>query len=365
MKFGCFSHVWGRPGVTAAERYQELWREIALADEAGLDYAFCVEHHFSPQESWMPSPAIFCTGAALCTSRIRVGPMGYVAALYNPVKIAEEAAALDQVLGGRLELGITSGLTPAFFGPYGADFAERKARARECAELLQAAFGPGDRFDFKGEFHRYAGLTLSVPPAQRPHPPLWMPTSDRATLQWLASIGANTSSTMVVPRPALAVLHRHYLNCWRQAGHPAKPDIGYWAPVHVAGTDDEAISRAAPHIIHTLTKTLLSVPGGVAPLPEAEQRQLNASAAPRASGLTTETILANASDINFLLDHNLVFVGSPATVARRLRAAAAEGMFNTILAEFDLGLMNEADITDSLRLFGTAVAPALRPYQPY
>ena len=63
MKFGHFSHVWNRPGMTPATRYAQLLRELKLADELGFDYAFAVEHHFSPHESWMPSPAIFCTAA--------------------------------------------------------------------------------------------------------------------------------------------------------------------------------------------------------------------------------------------------------------------------------------------------------------
>jgi alkanesulfonate monooxygenase SsuD/methylene tetrahydromethanopterin reductase-like flavin-dependent oxidoreductase (luciferase family) len=365
MKFGYFSHVWGRPGVTPVERYRELWQEIALADETGFDYAFSVEHHFSPQESWMPAPAIFCTGAALCTKQIRVGAMGYVAGLHNPIQITEEVAALDQVLDGRLEIGITSGLTPGFFEPYGANFDERKPRARECVELMRAAFGSDDHFDFDGDFHSYRDLTLSVQPVQRPHPPVWVPTGDRRTLRWLASIGAHTSSTMVVPRRALSVLHGHFLDWWRQAGHAEKPNIGYWAPAYVAETDEEAISRGGPHIVHTLSKTLLGVPGGVAPLSEQEQQKLASSATVGPEGLTTETILARAGDINFLLDHNLVFLGSPDTVIRQIRAAAEEGKFNTVLAEFNLGLMAEDELADSVRLFGTAVAPALRSYQPY
>ena len=349
MRFGYFSHVWGRPGVTPADRYRELWREIQLADETGFDYAFSVEHHFSPQESWMPSPTIFCTGAAMSTKRIRIGPMGYIPALYNPIGIAEEVAALDQVLGGRLELGITPGLIPGFFGPFGVNFEERKLRVRECVELLRTAFAAEDGFTFHGPFHSYDDLTLSVRPVQRPHPPLWVPTGDRRTLRWLASIGAYTSSTMIVPRRALAVLNGHYLDWWDQAGHQDQPNIGYWAPVYVAHSDEEAIGRGGPHIVHTLTKTL---------------RYGGQAAAAGGRNLTTESILANAGDISFLLDNNLVFAGYPRTVTERIKAAASEGLFNTLLGEFNLGLMTGADIAESVRLFATEVAPSLRGHEP-
>ncbi|ONI76196.1 hypothetical protein ALI144C_36595 [Actinosynnema sp. ALI-1.44] len=354
MKFGYFSHVWGRPGITPAQRYEELWREIALADEVGFDYAFSVEHHFSPSESWMPSPAMFCAGAAQHTRSIRIGPMGYVPALHNPISIVEEIAALDHVLDGRLEVGIASGVAPSYFGPYGVKFEERKERMAECVDLLRAAYQTeNDSFDFTGPFHEYSDVSMSFRPLQRPYPPLWIPTGDRKTLRWLAEIGAHTSSTMIVPRKALGVVYRHYVDWWRQAGHEGAPNIGYWTLVHVGDSDEEAITRAAPHLIHTLTKTLLY------------GRGVTRQSSDNTSGLSTADILANAGDIDFLLDHNLIFVGSPETVAARIRQAAGEGMFNTLLAEFNFGFLSEAEQRESVRLFADEVVPVLRDYQPY
>ena len=78
MKFAHFSHVWNKPGMTAAQRYEQLWRELTTCDELGFDFGFTVEHHFNPNESWMPSPSIYCTGAAARTRKMRHGPMGFV-----------------------------------------------------------------------------------------------------------------------------------------------------------------------------------------------------------------------------------------------------------------------------------------------
>ncbi|RYE70847.1 MAG: LLM class flavin-dependent oxidoreductase, partial [Oxalobacteraceae bacterium] len=71
MRFAHFSHVWTKPVMTPHQRYEQLWREIALCDELGFDYAFCVEHHFTPHESWMSSPSIFVAAAAARTRNIR------------------------------------------------------------------------------------------------------------------------------------------------------------------------------------------------------------------------------------------------------------------------------------------------------
>jgi Luciferase-like monooxygenase len=105
MKFAHFSHIWAKPGMTPHQRYEELWRELQLCDELGFDFGFCVEHHFRPDESWMSSPSLYAVGAGARTRRLRVGPMGYIVPLYHPLRLAEEIAIVDQMLGGRMELG--------------------------------------------------------------------------------------------------------------------------------------------------------------------------------------------------------------------------------------------------------------------
>jgi alkanesulfonate monooxygenase SsuD/methylene tetrahydromethanopterin reductase-like flavin-dependent oxidoreductase (luciferase family) len=356
VKFAYFSHVWGRPGQTPGQRYEELWREVELAEELDFDFAFSVEHHFTPQESWMPSPALFCTGAGMRTSRIRIGPMRYVPPLHHPLRIAEEVAALDQLLGGRLEVGLAAGVTPDFFGPYGADFGQRRELTRECAELIRTALPDGGPFDFAGPAHPLADVRLSFGSVQRPHPPLWVPTTNRATLRYLASIGAHTSATMLLPRSMLGLVYRHYVDWWQAAGHAGRPNIGYWTLVHVAPTDEEAMDRAFPQIVHTLTKTL-----GYG------QADTGRAGAPVAgpAGLNTAQILEHAGDISFLRQHNLVFVGSPDTVIGQIRRAAAEGCFNTLLAELNFGWMTEQEVASAAKLFAAEVMPALRAYEPY
>lgn len=352
MKFAYFSHVWGRPGQTPGQRYDELWREVELAEELGFDYAFSVEHHFTPHESWMPSPAIFCAAAAMRTSRIRLGPMGYVPPLYHPLRIAEEVATLDQLTGGRLEVGLASGVTDDFFGPYGADFGQRRELTKESVDLVRTALSTDGPFDFAGPAHSMSDVSLSFGAVQKPHPPLWVPTTNRATLRYLAGIGAHTSATMLLPRSMLGTVYRHYVDWWRAAGHPGEPNIGYWTLVHVAPTDEEAESRAYPHIVHTLTKTL-----GYG---QADAGR-SGSAVAGSSGLSTAEILQHAGDVSFLRRHNLVFVGSPETVASQIKAAADEGCFNAVLAELNFGHLTEAEIESSATLFSTEVMPALRP----
>ena len=71
------------------------------------------------------------------------------------------------------------------------------------------------------------------------------------------------------------------------------------------------------------------------------------------------------TNVPFLMDRNLIFVGSPETVTRRIREASTEGLFNTMMCEFNVGNLPEEDLMRSIRLFGTQVAPALRSFSLY
>ena len=359
MKLAHFSHVWNKPGMTAAQRYEQLWRELALCDELGFDFGFAVEHHFSSHESWMPSPPVYCTGGAVCTRRIRLGPMGYIPPLYDPLRIVEEAAVLDHVLNGRLELGLVPGIIPDYFVPYKADFQSRRQLTCEALLLLKAAFSTEGPFSFAGQYHQYKDVHLSVRPLQKPYPPLWVQSRDPETLEFLAKEGVHTGYLMFLPRDEAAPRYRQYLRLWQQAGHPQKPNIGYWTLVYVDETDEQAIQKATPHILHTFSKVF-----GFGDAGGTTAQQLVDTYKKRGE-LGAAEIARNVTNVEYLLERNLVFVGSPETVVRRVKEAAAEGLFNTLLCEFNLGWMEEEDLMHSMQLFGTQVIPALRTFKPY
>lgn len=359
MRFAHFSHVWNKPNMSAAQRYEQLWQELELADELGYDYGFCVEHHFCPTESLMPSPTIYCAGAAAHTRRLRLGPMGYIVPLYDPLRIIEDVAVLDNVLDGRLELGLITGISPRFFEHFHGDFANRRARLNEALELVQTAYTDDGHFSYQGEYYHYENVRLSVLPLQRPHPPMWVQSRDIDTLEVLARDGINTGYLFFVPREIAAPRYREYLRGWQQAGHAHTANISYWAPVYVDETDELAVERAAPHIVHAFTVVFGFGDVGGVPIPvladNFEKRGEHASA----------EIARHLSDVEYLLERNLVFIGSPETVARRLKEAATEGLFNTFMGEFNIGYLDEESLRRSIRLFGQQVIPALKDFSPY
>ena len=246
MKFAHFSHIWAKPGMTPHQRYEELWGELQLCDELGYDYAFCVEHHFRPDESWISSPSLFAVGAGARTKRLRVGPMGYIVPLYHPLRLAEEIAIVDQMLGGRMECGLVPGINADYFRPFGLDYDLRKTPTLEFVAYLRAAYGETQPFEFRGDnFHTVEPTRLAVQPVQKPHPPLWMMSRDPRTLEFCAANGINPGLFPgLSARRCGAALPR---NSWRtgsKAGHARKPHIAYCTLVYVDESDDKAIDVA-------------------------------------------------------------------------------------------------------------------------
>ena len=125
-------------------------------------------------------------------------------------------------------------------------------------------------------------------------------------------------------------------------------------------TDELAKANAVPHISDSLNATFGAL-GGVGGIPQQEL----ALDYEQKGYVAAADIIRHMTDVEFLIDHKIVFAGSPETVARDVRQAAAEGSFNTLFCEFNIGQMSEEALMNSIRLFGTKVIPELRDFQPY
>jgi alkanesulfonate monooxygenase SsuD/methylene tetrahydromethanopterin reductase-like flavin-dependent oxidoreductase (luciferase family) len=363
MKFAHFSHVWAKPGMTPHQRYEELWRELILCDELGFDFSFCVEHHCRPDESWISSPSLYAVGAGARTRRMRIGPMGYIVPLYHPLRLAEEIAIVDQMLGGRMECGLVPGINPDYFRPFGLDYGQRKSPTLEFVDYLRAAYGETQPYTFKGENFQTAEPTvLAVQPVQKPHPPLWMMSRDPQTLEFCARNGVNPGYFLIYPRGDAAPRYRKFIDDWGKAGHARRPNIAYCTLVHVDESDQRALDVA-------LARAARAYEGFLPPAKPGESFEMRVKEhAKRFIGRGepgASEIMANVFDPDYLMQHELVFIGSAETVAAKIRKAAETGVFNVFLGEFNFSDLPEADLMRSIRLFGEKVIPALRDYEPF
>lgn len=362
MKFAHFSHVWAKPEMTPHQRYEQLWRELQCCDQLGFDFSFCVEHHFRPDESWMSSPSLYAVGAGARTRHMRIGPMGYVVPLYHPLRLVEEIAIVDQMLGGRMELGLVPGINADYFRPFGLDYKLRKSPTLEFIDYLRAAYGEKQPFSFRGDVLNTDNAVLSVQPLQRPHPPLWMMSRDPQTLEICASKMINPGYFLVYPRSDAAACYRKFIQDWYKYGWPQKPNIAYCTIVHVDETDEKALAAG-------LYRASRAYEGFLPPARPGETfeervREHAKNFIGRGEPGASE-IMANLFDPEYLMRHDLVFIGSPETVAKSIYAAAQAGLFNVVMCEFNFSDLPEADLLRSIRLFGEKVIPTLRDYEPF
>jgi putative FMN-dependent luciferase-like monooxygenase len=107
------------------ERYRLAAAQITHAEQAGLDSAWIAQHHFHEREGGLPAPFAFLGFVAAQTSRIRLGTGIVTLPLENPVRVAEDAAVLDLLSNGRLELGVGTGGNPTAFAAFGLDSTQR------------------------------------------------------------------------------------------------------------------------------------------------------------------------------------------------------------------------------------------------
>lgn len=130
--------------VSPAERYRLATEQIVHAEKLGFDAAWVAQHHFHGAEGGLPSPLVFLAHVAAQTKSIRLGTGIITLPLELPLRVAEDAAVLDLLSNGRVEIGIGSGGTPASFTAFGLDSAQRGPINGANLALLRKAFAGDD-----------------------------------------------------------------------------------------------------------------------------------------------------------------------------------------------------------------------------
>ena len=139
-RLGFFSRLLDE--VPAGERYRLVTEQIAHAEAQGFDSAWIAQHHFHESEGGLPSPFVFLSHVAARTRRIRLGTGVVTLPLENALRVAEDAAVLDLLSNGRLEVGLGTGGTAESFEAFGVTGCERGAVfARNFAVLRDAWAG--------------------------------------------------------------------------------------------------------------------------------------------------------------------------------------------------------------------------------
>jgi probable F420-dependent oxidoreductase len=167
--------------------YAETLGQAAYAEDLGFSSVWLSEHHFS-EEGYLPSLAAVLSALAMRTSRVRLGTAVLLAPLHHPLRLAEDLAVVDQLSGGRLDVGIAPGYKPDEFAVLGVPKGERGARTDETIEILKLAWG-GERFSFAGKHFTFDDVIVAPPPVQPGGPPIWVGGSSVAAARRAARYG--------------------------------------------------------------------------------------------------------------------------------------------------------------------------------
>ena len=166
--------------------------QVEYADKIGIDYVWMVEHHFVRHAGFMSANYAFLCYLAARTENIRLATGATVMALNDPVRVAEQAATLDQLSNGRFDLGVGRGFIRDEFDTFGVSMKEARGRVEEGVDLVRKAWAGGP-LHFEGEYRpAVSGMNILPPIYQKSHPPIWNAClMSPESFEWTAQEGHN------------------------------------------------------------------------------------------------------------------------------------------------------------------------------
>ena len=195
MDYGIFDHL-DRNALPLNEYYEARLKLIEAYERAGF-YAYHVAEHHSTPIGMAPSPSVFLSAIAQRTKTLRFGPMVYALPLHHPLRLIEEICMVDQLSGGRLEIGFGRGSSPTENALYGQDPALAQDMYTEGRELILQGL-THKTLTYQGKHYKFKDVPMEIEPLQKPHPPMWygvhsVEAAERAAKQNLNMISLDSA----------------------------------------------------------------------------------------------------------------------------------------------------------------------------
>jgi alkanesulfonate monooxygenase SsuD/methylene tetrahydromethanopterin reductase-like flavin-dependent oxidoreductase (luciferase family) len=349
---------------TAAQLLREFIAQCKLADELGMN--IMTNEHHATFTCMSVSALMSLAAVATHTQRARLLALGVpIINRMDPYRVAEEAAYVDLLSRGRLELGLIKGSTFELYMS-NANPVTAGARYWEAHDLILAALrsrnGP---ISYESEHYNYRYLNVIPPCYQQPTPPIWMTTLSPFTAREAAQRGYVIAITAVA-RAARACFPAYREEYLKTHGKPAPLDrLCYLGQVVVARDEKTAMERARKllrfnEVSDRIDPRFINPPGMMPPQENAKLLKARATTTHRNKTLPDGTPMSDPPTPREQIINNVLFAGTPDQVYEQIKGFYdSVGGFGHLLVQLG-GTMTHDEICDSMRLYATEVMPRLQ-----
>jgi alkanesulfonate monooxygenase SsuD/methylene tetrahydromethanopterin reductase-like flavin-dependent oxidoreductase (luciferase family) len=338
--------------------FERTLERAQLAERLGFDGVLIVEQHGSPIGLFGNS-LIATAWLSGVTSQIKIAAVGPLITAYNtPIRLAEEIAAVDNISGGRLIVGLPLGIGAQYHAMGVVNPSTARARYREATDLMLKALDADEPFAWEGDHYNVPYVNLWPKPLQRPRPEVFIPAAgSRETLQMCAR-RHYVYQAVLVPRPTLLRNIEIFRAACREEGYEPDPSqLALVIAVHVAETDAQARRELEPHLLWRFQNIFRfpfdqSFPPG--------HVSMGSLRGMMAGGYRSRGNDPGSLDYDELLERGWLIAGSPASVRQQLADTVSElgaGRVIVVTADTMPSWLEQKWMT----LLAEEVLPAFRP----
>lgn len=337
MEFGIFYQLPCADHQSPAQRYADTISQAQLADRLGFDAVWLAEVHFNPRFSVLPAPLLLGAAIAQSTERLKIATAVNLMPLHHPVRLAEEFATLDVISNGRAILGTGRGAMLQQYAGYGIDVEEGRERFVENLEVVLRAWTDAE-LTYQGKYHQFDGVRVVPKPCQQPHPPVYIAANSLDTFPLVGQLGHNLllAPLVVGLEGAQQGLAEYRRQLKAQGIDPAQRRVNAMLLLHVTDDEQSGAARGYGESLENYLSILRS----------------NRS----------RSISGRNRDLSYeYVAREFTVIGSPQRVIDKLEAYRELFGAEEFMCWFATGgLLPNADVHNSMRLFAEEVMPHFR-----
>ncbi len=361
-------------GTKERDKFHEALEQAVFAEQMGFDTVWIVEHHFLQQFAHSSAPEVMLGALSQRTSRLRLGHGVTLlpGAVNHPIRVAERAAVIDILSNGRLEMGTGRSSSPYQLEAFGTDVATTREQWYEAIKLLPRLWTEED-LTYKGEFYSWDDKITVLPrPLQKPHPPLWVASTQPDTCRLAGEKGIGLLMNALSSPESLCPQVESYRNAIANpidpVGHYINNQLALFALTFCADDFDTArnLGGGAAWWYVEVIKEIYANDWRGTPLEQVpasyrahvEARRSGSSGAGNFSAVLPSPDRIQEG-IDQWIDSGAFLVGDPEHVLRNVRRYIEIGG-DRLVSVMKMGDLTHESLMRSIELFGTKVIPKIR-----